>query len=207
MTDPRTFDSYFDSAFAGQAIMGVFRNLSPAHAVARANRAWDAGVRNVEIPVHTVDAMPTLEAVVSAARERGLDVGAGTVVSVDQLDAVQRAGVAYTVSPGLDERIVGASLHRSLPHLPGVGTASDIQAARRLGLGWVKAFPASVLGAAWIKAMLGPFPEQRFVVTGGMNTDVAESFLAAGARIVAVGEDFDNDDKLDVLSAIVIARQ
>lgn len=199
-------DTYFDEALAGQPIMGVFRNLAPAHAVARATRAWDAGVRNVEIPVQSPDAMPTLRAVIDAARERGLDVGAGTVVSVEQLDEVQRAGAAYTVSPGLDPDVVRASAARSLPHLPGVATASEILAARRLDLHWVKAFPASVLGAAWIRAMRGPFPDQRFVVTGGMTVHVAQDFLAAGVDTVAIGDDFDDDERLAAVSALMARR-
>lgn len=203
MTERSASDAYFDAALSGQPVMGVFRNLTPDQAVARANRAWDAGVRNVEIPVQTADTMPTLTAVIKAARDRGLDVGAGTIITIDQLDAVQRAGASYTVSPGLDEDIVRASRERGLPHLPGVATASEIVLARRLDLRWTKAFPASVLGAAWIKAMLGPFPDQRFVVTGGMNAEVAPSFLAAGARTVAVGDAFDTDEKVAAIIALI----
>jgi 2-dehydro-3-deoxyphosphogluconate aldolase / (4S)-4-hydroxy-2-oxoglutarate aldolase len=198
-----TFTAFFDEHLAGQPVMGVFRNMPPAAAVARAMRAWDAGARHVEIPVQTPDAMPTLEAVVAAAREHGLVVGAGTIVTVEQLDAVHKAGAAYTVSPGLDAEIVAASVERGLPHLPGVATASEIQQARGLGLRWTKAFPASVLGASWIKAMLGPFPDQRFVVTGGMNADTAPAFLQAGARTVAVGDAFDDDAQLSALTQLI----
>ncbi|WJL96918.1 bifunctional 4-hydroxy-2-oxoglutarate aldolase/2-dehydro-3-deoxy-phosphogluconate aldolase [Microbacterium sp. ET2] len=203
MTPASSADAYFASALTGQPIMGVFRNLAPAHAVARATRAWDAGVRNVEIPVQSRDAMPTLRAVIDAARERGLDVGAGTVVSPEQLVEVQQAGAAYTVSPGLDPDVVRASAERSLPHLPGVATASEILAARRLGLHWVKAFPASVLGAAWIRAMRGPFPDQRFVVTGGMTIRVAQDFLDAGVSTVAIGDDFDDHESLAAVTALM----
>ncbi|TQK17580.1 2-keto-3-deoxy-phosphogluconate aldolase [Microbacterium sp. SLBN-154] len=203
MTPASPTDAYFASALADQPIMGVFRNLDPARAVARATRAWDAGVRNVEIPVQSRDAMPTLRAVIDAASERGLEVGAGTVASVEQLDEVQRAGAAYTVSPGLDPDVVRASAERSLPHLPGVATASEILAARRLGLHWVKAFPASVLGASWIRAMRGPFPDQRFVVTGGMTVRVAQDFLDAGVATVAIGDDFDDDEGLAAVSALI----
>lgn len=206
MTSLSASDAYFDSALAGQPIMGVFRNLAPAAAVARATRAWDAGVRNVEIPVQSPDAMPTLRAVIDAARERGLEVGAGTVLSVEQLDEVQRAGAAYTVSPGLEADVVRASAERSLPHLPGVATASEILAARRLGLRWTKAFPASVLGAAWIRAMRGPYPDQRFVVTGGMTVGVAQEFLDAGVKTVAIGDDFDDDERLAAVTAMMAGR-
>ncbi|MGX5770329.1 bifunctional 4-hydroxy-2-oxoglutarate aldolase/2-dehydro-3-deoxy-phosphogluconate aldolase [Microbacterium trichothecenolyticum] len=205
MNDPHTFDAFFESLLQEQPIMGVFRNLSPAEAVIRATRAWDAGVRNVEIPVQTADAMPTLTAVIHAARERGLSVGAGTIITTEQLDAVERAGVAYTVSPGWDQAIVIASLSRGLPHLPGVATASEILCARRHGLRWVKAFPGSVLGAAWISAMRGPFPDQRFVVTGGMTIDLVSEFLNAGAQAVAVGAAFSSDQATEELARLIRA--
>lgn len=188
--------AYFDSALDRQPLMGVFRHLSPAGAVARAERAWDAGVRNVEIPVQTTDALPTLRAVIAAGRERGLDVGAGTVVDVEQFDDVISAGAAYTVSPGLDADIVRAATARGVPHLPGVASPTEILAARRLGLTWLKAFPASVLGPAWIRAMRGPFPDVRFVVTGGMTIETAPEFLAAGVRTVALGDAFDDQGAL-----------
>lgn len=128
MTETQSFDAFFDSHLHEQPIMGAFRNLSPAAAVARATRAWDTGIRNVEIPVQTADAMPTLNAVIGAARERGLPVGAGTIVALEQLEVVYRAGAAYTVSPGWDEAVVTASVDRGLPHLPGVATATEILA-------------------------------------------------------------------------------
>ncbi len=194
MTQPHPFTEFFDGLFEGQPILGVFRNLPPAAAVARATRAWDLGVRNIEIPVQTADAMPTLRAVIDAARERALPVGAGTIVTVDQLRTVERAGAAYTVSPGWDEQIFSASVARSLPHLPGVATATEIMSARGRGLLWTKAFPGSVLGAAWISAMRGPFPDQRFVVTGGMTIENVLPFLDAGAKTVALSAAFDSND-------------
>ncbi|MFZ8756190.1 bifunctional 4-hydroxy-2-oxoglutarate aldolase/2-dehydro-3-deoxy-phosphogluconate aldolase [Microbacterium sp. HMH0099] len=195
--------AYFDIAFDRQPLMGVFRNLSATAAVARAERAWDAGVRNVEIPVQSTDALPTLRAVVAAGRERGLDVGAGTVVDVDQFAEVSAAGAAYTVSPGLDADIVRAALERGIPHLPGVATPSEILTARRLGLRWLKAFPASVLGADWIRAMRGPFPDVRFVATGGMVLDAAPAFLAAGVGTVALGDAFDDDEACERIATMM----
>lgn len=211
MVDPVTGHSndsattYFDAEFTGQPVMGVFRNLAPAAAVARAERAWDLGVRHVEIPVQTPDALPTLEAVVLAGRERGLPVGAGTIVTTEQVDAVARLGAAYTVSPGFVASVALESAERDMPHLPGVATASEILAARAIGLRWVKAFPASVLGAAWISAMLGPFPDQRFVVTGGMDAVTASAFLGAGARVVAVGAAFDDPDQAAEIRRLIAA--
>jgi 2-dehydro-3-deoxyphosphogluconate aldolase/(4S)-4-hydroxy-2-oxoglutarate aldolase len=200
---PLNTSSFFDAALAGQPLMGVFRNMEPDAAVARATRAWDAGVRNVEIPIQTRDALPTLRAVVDAGRERGLDVGAGTIIDVEQFDDVAAAGATYTVSPGWDADIVRHAAERNLPHLPGVATASEILAAHRAGLTWVKAFPASVLGESWIRAMGGPFPGVNFVATGGMKLESAFRYLSAGVKTVALGDAFDDPASLARVSELM----
>lgn len=194
---------FFDQAFRGQPIMGVFRGLGPDDAVKRATTAWDAGVDNVEIPVETAGALASLEAVAAAGTARGRLVGAGTVVTVAQLEAVARAGAAYTVAPGFSRHIARASLDAGLPHLPGVATASEILDAVSFGLEWLKAFPGSLLGSRWLTAMHGPFPHVRFAVTGGMSASNAREFLEAGARTVAVSAAFDDPDQLLVIREIV----
>jgi len=147
-----------------------------------------------------------LRVVAAAAGERGLVVGAGTVVTPEHVDAARRAGAAYTVSPGTDEEVIRASLSAGLPTLPGVATASDIQRCARLGLRWLKAFPAASLGPGWISAMHGPFPEMRFVATGGVSVANADQFLAAGARAVSLGSALADPDQLDALSRLVTRR-
>jgi 2-dehydro-3-deoxyphosphogluconate aldolase/(4S)-4-hydroxy-2-oxoglutarate aldolase len=83
--------------------------------------------------------------------------------------------------------VLAASLAAGLPHLPGVGTATEVQQAYRAGCRWLKAFPAAALGPAWLSALHGPFPDVRFVATGGLTVADAPTFLAAGARVVALG--------------------
>jgi 2-dehydro-3-deoxyphosphogluconate aldolase/(4S)-4-hydroxy-2-oxoglutarate aldolase len=72
-------------------------------------------------------------------------------------------------------------------------------------LTWLKAFPASVLGTAWIKAMHGPFPQVRFVTTGGMNAANAAEFLRAGTRVVAIGSALQDPSQLPKLAALLEA--
>ncbi|MEO6826034.1 MAG: 2-dehydro-3-deoxyphosphogluconate aldolase, partial [Microbacteriaceae bacterium] len=68
-----------------QSVMAIFRNMAAGPAVELANRAWDLGISLVEVPIQTPDAVPALEAVVAAGRERGKQVGSGTVTTVDQV--------------------------------------------------------------------------------------------------------------------------
>lgn len=77
-----------------------------------------------------------------------------------------------------------------MPHLAGVGSATEVQQASQAGLYWLKAFPARELGASWISAMKGPFPSVRCVATGGIDGENAKEFLEAGAAAVSLGAVF-----------------
>jgi 2-dehydro-3-deoxyphosphogluconate aldolase/(4S)-4-hydroxy-2-oxoglutarate aldolase len=192
-------NDWFDDDFFRVPVIAVLRGLTPGEAVRSATRAWDAGVRHVEVTIETREAVRTLAAVASAAAERGVAVGAGTIISFEQLDAAASANASFTVSPGLDEGILQQSIRRGMPHLPGVATASEILRAKALGLSWLKAFPASLLGPEWVKAMKGPFPDVQFVATGGMKAATAGTYLAAGVSVVGLSSDFFSDEGADAV--------
>jgi Entner-Doudoroff aldolase len=196
--------NWFNDDFFKVPIIAVLRGLSPSDAVQAATRAWDAGVRHVEVTVETPAAVPTLAAVARAASDRGAAVGAGTVTSVEQLDAAAAAEASFTVSPGLDERVVRESIRRGLPHLPGVSTAGDILRAKGLGLTWVKAFPASLLGTEWVKAMKGPFPDVKFVATGGMRVATAQTYLEDGVSVVGLSAEFASDKGAEAVKNLLV---
>jgi 2-dehydro-3-deoxyphosphogluconate aldolase/(4S)-4-hydroxy-2-oxoglutarate aldolase len=177
----------FDDVIGSQRVMAILRGLPADETVAVAGKLWDAGVTVLEVPIGSPDAVPALKAAVDAAKERGLRVGAGTVISADQVRAAAEAGARYTVAPGFDPLVLAASLAAGLPHLPGVGTATEVQRAWLAGCRWLKAFPAAALGPAWISGLKGPFPDVNFVATGGLKVADASTYLAAGARVVALG--------------------
>jgi 2-dehydro-3-deoxyphosphogluconate aldolase/(4S)-4-hydroxy-2-oxoglutarate aldolase len=190
----------------GTPVMAILRGYAPDRTVELANRAWDLGVQSVEVPVQTAEAAAALAATVRSGAARGRTVGAGTVTTVARLEAAVAAGAAFAVSPGVDEDVIRASLDLGLPYLPGVYTATDVQTCLRLGLTWLKAFPATHLGTGWFSAMRGPFPEVSFVATGGITAANAEAFLDAGASMVAVGSALESEDQLPLLAAIVKTR-
>lgn len=177
----------FDALFAGQRVMAILRGLPPAETVALAETAWDGGVELVEVPIGRPGQEKALAAAVEAGAKRGREVGAGTVVSHEHVVRARDAGAAYTVAPGLDVNVLKASESAGMPHLPGVSTASELQLAASHGCRWVKVFPASALGPAWFKAMGGPFPDMRFVATGGVSVDEVDAYLSAGASVIGIG--------------------
>jgi 2-dehydro-3-deoxyphosphogluconate aldolase/(4S)-4-hydroxy-2-oxoglutarate aldolase len=191
---------YFETLFTRASFMGIFRGLAPEATVAICNKAWDLGIDVVEIPVQTPDAIPSLRAAAAAGRERGKDVGAGTIISPGQVTAVLQAGATFTVAPGFSPLVSSACLQHGLPHMPGVSTSTDITAALSEGLTWLKAFPAAQLGSRWVTAQLAPFPQVSFVATGGLTGENAEEFLNAGARVVAVGRAIHDQQTLTALA-------
>jgi 2-dehydro-3-deoxyphosphogluconate aldolase/(4S)-4-hydroxy-2-oxoglutarate aldolase len=196
-------DEYFSKLLGtGLPVLAILRGHEPDETVRLCERAWDLGIDAVEVTLQSPDAMPSFHAAVAAGRERGRDVGAGTVTTEEQIRAVLDAGGAFAVAPGLDAEVARAAIAADLPYLPGVATGSEIQTAVRLGLGWVKAFPAAVLTPTWFTAMKGPFPRVRFVATGLLDAHNAPAFLEAGAQAVGVGAALGDDSQLPLLAAL-----
>ncbi|WP_313366181.1 bifunctional 4-hydroxy-2-oxoglutarate aldolase/2-dehydro-3-deoxy-phosphogluconate aldolase [Microbacterium sp.] len=198
-----TDNSVFEEIFRDVPLMAILRGMGVERTLATATRAWDLGITAVEVPVQTPTDVEALRVVAEAARERGLTVGAGTVVSLEHVRQAADAGAAFTVSPGFDVDVVRASHEAGMPALPGVATATEVQRAMAEGLTWLKAFPASLLGTGWFLAMRGPFPQARFVATGGMDSGNARSYLDAGVRVVAVGSALEDEAQLPALAELL----
>ena len=155
---------------------------------ARADALGDALVRGglpvAEITFRTAAAADTIR---TLARRDDLLVGAGTVVSTDQVDQAAEAGARFIVSPGLDADVVRRAQERGLDIVPGCVTPSEIMAARRLGLDTVKFFPAgSYGGAKAIAALSAPFRDMKFIPTGGVSLANLTDYLGQSC-IPAVG--------------------
>lgn len=178
---------FFDRLFAGQRVMAIWRGLPADETVKLSERVWSAGFDLVEVPIGQPGQEEALAAAVRAASAEGRAVGAGTVVSAGHVERAAAAGADYTIAPGLNPAVLEASHAAGLPHLPGVATASEVALARDLGCTWVKVFPASTLGPDWFKAMHGPFPDMKFVATGGVGPDEIDTYLRAGASVIGMG--------------------
>jgi 2-dehydro-3-deoxyphosphogluconate aldolase / (4S)-4-hydroxy-2-oxoglutarate aldolase len=143
-----------------------------------------AGVRCLEITLRTAAAIPALELLRSDDR---LLVGAGSVLDAADADRAAAAGARFLVSPGLHRGTLERARELGLPVLPGVATASELQAARALGFTTVKFFPAGPLGGvAAVRALAGPFPAMRLVPTGGVGPDDVAAYLSEPS-VLAVG--------------------
>ena len=195
-------NTWFDDAFSGNPVMAILRGFGPERTVELAELAWSLGIGLVEVPIQSDTDVEALRQCVAAGAAKGHFVGAGTVLNARDVERAREAGAVFTVSPGLSEEVVRASIEAGLAPLPGVATPSDVQSAQNLGLTWLKAFPASVLTPAWFKAIRGPFPGVRFVATGGIDARNAGDYLGAGAKVVGVGSALEDEAQLPLLAAL-----
>ena len=198
-----TDSDWFEEAFAGAPLMAILRGMGVERSARLATTAWDLGLDSVEVPLQTDEDERALRELVRLAAERGKVVGAGTIITAEQVDKAGAAGAAYLVSPGIDPVVVRAAQERGIPILPGVATPSEVQLGVSLGLTWLKAFPAEWLGVGWFRHIRGPFPQVRFVATGGLDAGNVASFLDAGVRVAAVGSALEDPAQLDALAAVL----
>lgn len=158
----------------------------PEVAIAITKALVAGGLTVVEVVLRTPEAIECLAAIVKAVPEA--IVGAGTVLSAVQADAVVDAGAAFIVSPGLDDGVVKVAHSNNLPIFPGTATASEVQKAWNLGLRSVKFFPAGLAGGVpMIKAMGSVFGGMSFMPTGGVSAANLHEFLAVPAVLACGG--------------------
>jgi 2-dehydro-3-deoxyphosphogluconate aldolase/(4S)-4-hydroxy-2-oxoglutarate aldolase len=156
----------------------------PTVATALGQTLVDAGLPVAEVTLRTPRALECLAAMASVP---DLVVGAGTVTSVADADRARSAGAAFVVSPGFSEPLGAWAVAHHVAYLPGVATPSEIMAAGAFGFSVVKLFPAQTLGGpAAVRALAGPFPDVRFVPTGGIGPDNLLDYLRLPA-VVACG--------------------
>ncbi|MGY1641986.1 bifunctional 4-hydroxy-2-oxoglutarate aldolase/2-dehydro-3-deoxy-phosphogluconate aldolase [Geodermatophilus sp. SYSU D00703] len=165
--------------------VAILRGHDPGETAAMAGRSWEIGVDLVEVPVQGDRGWSALESVAACAA--GRPFGAGTVLTVADVERARDLGASVVISPGIDATVVEATLRAGLLPLPGVMTPTDVGVATRLGLTTCKMFPATVLGTSWLGAIRGPFPAMQFIAVGGIDLGNAAEYIAAGAAGVAFG--------------------
>lgn len=127
------------------------------------------------------------EAIRTMAARGDLLVGAGTVLTVDQVKSAVDAGARFIVSPGINPKVVGYCVEKGIPVTPGICTPTDIETALGFGLKVVKFFPAEALGGLkLLKAMSAPYGMMRFIPTGGINASNLPGYLAF-PKVLACG--------------------
>lgn len=155
------------------------------------------GIGCAEITFRTACAK---EAIALASRRfPDMNIGAGTVINAEQCEAAIRAGARFIVSPGLSVKVAEICKERGVPYVPGCVTPTEIMQALELGINVVKFFPANVYGGLKaLKALSAPFPQVRFIPTGGVDRGNIDEYLAFD-KVVAIGGSFFVTEALEAM--------
>ena len=155
------------------------------------------GINCAEITFRTACAA---EAIAYASKNYpDMSIGAGTVINAEQCEAALAAGATFIVSPGLSVAVAKICNERGIPYYPGCVTPTEIMQALELGITTVKFFPANVYGGLKaMKALSAPFPQVKFIPTGGVNRENIEEFFAFD-KVYAVGGSFFVDEALNAV--------
>ena len=157
------------------------------------------GINCAEITFRTACAA---EAIAYACKNYpDMEIGAGTVINAEQCNAALAAGATFIVSPGLSPAVAKICNEKNIPYYPGCVTPTEIMAALELGITTVKFFPANVYGGLKaLKALSAPFPQVKFIPTGGVDRSNIDEFLAFD-KIAAIGGSFFVKESLDKMEA------
>ncbi len=173
------------SKIAKMGIVPVIKLDDAKDAVPLAKALCDGGLPCAEVTFRTAAAEESIRLIKKTYPD--MLVGAGTVLTTEQVDRAVDAGAEFIVSPGLNPRIVKYCVEKNIPITPGCSNPSDIEAALELGLEVVKFFPAEAAGGLpMIKAIAAPYVNMRFLPTGGINADNLNSYLDF-SKIIACG--------------------
>jgi len=166
-------------------LVAVVRSKTPEEALALAQAAVDGGIKFVEI---TFSVPGALDVIKNLSGHASAHVGAGTVLSKKQAESAIGAGAKFIVSPTLELDLIPMCHVANIACFPGAATPTEILTAARAGADLVKIFPADLVGGVdFIRQMAGPFPEVRFMVSGGVSLSNVKEYVKAGVIGICLG--------------------
>ena len=167
-------------------LVAVIRAEKADQAISIARAVADGGIVSIEITMTVPDAINVIREVHKVLGGRIL-LGAGTVMDAENARLAIKAGAEFIVSPILNTDVIRVCRKHSIIAIPGAFTPTEIFAAWISGADIVKLFPASIGGPELLKDLRGPFPQIKFMPTGGVTLENVGRFIRAGAVAVAVG--------------------
>ncbi|NSY40174.1 2-dehydro-3-deoxy-6-phosphogalactonate aldolase [Leisingera sp. ANG59] len=183
-------------------IMSILRGVEPDQAVSIAGALIDAGITIIEVPLNSPDPFVSIRRMAEAYGVQAR-IGAGTVLTPDQVSHVAAAGGTFVVSPNTEPEVIRATKRLGLTSYPGVMTPSDCFSALAAGADALKLFPGEVVGPAGLKAIRAVLPSDVPIwAVGGVFDAVLSDWFAAGAQGVGSGSAlFKPGDTVEVVAA------
>ncbi len=177
----------FSDAFSQLPLVAILRGIRPDEVEAAADALVEAGFRLIEVPLNSPDPLLSIERLARRVGDAAI-VGAGTVLTVDQVTQVQDAGGAMVVSPNTDIAVIAETAKRGMVSLPGYFTPSEAFAALAAGASGLKLFPAEAATPAVVKAQRAVLPKNvPLLVVGGITPTNMEPWRQAGADGFGLG--------------------
>lgn len=173
-------------AIERERLVAIVRGLDTQQVLAAVAALYAEGVRLVEVTCNSPAAMDTVRAL-RAAYGDTLCVGAGTVLSPEAVREAHAAGAGFVLSPNMDAEVIAATRAAGLVSVPGAFTPTEVGQAMRAGADIIKIFPAGAVGPDYIKDLLGPYDQGRFMVVGGVGLGNISAFFRAGAMSAGIG--------------------
>lgn len=175
-----------------EKIIAIVRNIPTENCIKLAKALYDGGIRIMEITFNQSNPDLWKETTSSIERVREefgekMTIGAGTVVSEEQLKLAHDAGAQLIISPDSNEKIIRGTKELDMVSIPGAMTPTEVLSAYNWGADFVKIFPAGALGTSYLKAIFAPINHVPILAVGGVNEDNLESYLAVGAAGAGIG--------------------
>lgn len=182
----------FVKEYLENKVIVVCRGVAEEEIVNVAQAMYDGGIRFMEVPFNQADPESFAETArkIKAVKEGlggKMHVGAGTVITLEQVELAKNAGAEIIVSPTMDEEIIVATKKAGLVSMPGCATPSEMVKAYNLGADLIKLFPASMVTMKTIKEISVPLNHLPLVCFGGVNAENIREVLAAGVVGVGMG--------------------
>lgn len=169
-------------------VVGIIRNLTLEEINFVLPIYKDAGFTTIEITLNTPEALSVISSLVNQYNGE-LNVGAGTVCTLDDLAAAVNAGANFIVTPIFKAEVVKKCVAMQVPIFPGAFSPTEIYEAWELGASMVKLYPASVVGPAYVSAVLAPLNKVKLMPTGGIHLSNMLAFMKAGATSLGIGSE------------------
>lgn len=170
-----------------RGLVAILRGLRPDEALAVGRAVYAAGIEAIEVPLNSPDPFKSIAALVEELPKTAL-LGAGTVLTPDEVDRLHDAGGRLLVSPNIDADVMRQAAKHGMVTMPGVFTPTEAFQAIKLGASALKFFPASVLGAKGIAAIKAVLPkETRLGAVGGVSDKDFADYAKVGVSVFGLG--------------------
>ena len=177
----------FRAYFAQCPLVAIIRGVTPDEAEEIGEALYEAGIRIIEVPLNSPDPLASIARLARRVGDRAL-IGAGTVLTVDQVAAVNQAGGRLVVSPCADPAVIAATVAAGMVSCPGYFTPTEAFAALGAGAHALKLFPAEAASPAMVKSQRAVIPRSApLLVVGSVTPDKMAAYLAAGADGFGLG--------------------